>query len=196
MAGGESMVFRKSLPAAAVLFAAVAAAQDAQPRRAPDVPFVPTTPEAVQAMLTPADVKSTDVVYDLGCGDGRIVIAAAKDSGARAVGIDLDPQRIAEANANVKAAGVGDRVKIIEGNLFRSRYSRSHSGYAVPADARQRRAPSQAADGPAAGLARRFEHLPDGRLETGEGIDHRQPGGLLSHHLFLWTVPARSNTRK
>ena len=66
-----------------------AAAQSAQPRREPDVPFVPTTDEAVLAMLKLADVKSTDTVYDLGCGDGRIVIAAAKNFGAHAVGIEI-----------------------------------------------------------------------------------------------------------
>jgi SAM-dependent methyltransferase len=88
-------------------------------RRKPDVPFVPTTEAAVQAMLKLADVKKSDVVYDLGCGDGRIVIAAAKDFGARAVGIDIDPQRIREAHENARKAGVGERVKFIEEDLFK-----------------------------------------------------------------------------
>ena len=89
-------------------------------RRKPDVPFVPTTEEAVQAMLKLADVKKTDTVYDLGCGDGRIVIAAAKNFGARAVGVDIDPQRIREANENAKKAGVENRVKFIEEDLFKA----------------------------------------------------------------------------
>src|SRR6202047_3579125 len=80
----------------------VAASQSSRP----DVPYVPTTDEAVQAMLKLADVKKTDIVYDLGCGDGRIVIAAAKTFGARAVGIDIDPRRIREARQNARNASV------------------------------------------------------------------------------------------
>ena len=83
-----------------------------------EVDFVPTPNEIVDAMLRLAKVKKTDVVYDLGCGDGRIVIAAAKKFGARGVGIDIDPDRIEEANDNAKKAGVADRVKFIQGDLF------------------------------------------------------------------------------
>src|ERR1017187_55359 len=100
------MLPRKSIPNSCLVLAmlpgAVAAAQTPQPRREPDVPYVPTTPEAVQAMLKLADVKKTDVLYDLGCGDGRIVVAAAKDFGAHAVGIDINPVRIAEAKENAR----------------------------------------------------------------------------------------------
>jgi ribosomal protein L11 methylase PrmA len=73
-------------------------------------PYVPTPQEVVDRMLILADVKKTDIVYDLGCGDGRIPITAAKLYGARAVGVDIDPQRIAESNANAKLAGVTDLV--------------------------------------------------------------------------------------
>ena len=69
-------------------------------------PFVPTPELVVQRMLELADVTNSDVVYDLGCGDGRIVIAAAAKYGARGVGIDIDPVRIAESKANAKKAGV------------------------------------------------------------------------------------------
>ncbi len=103
-----------------LLSAAVAAAQSAEPKRTPDVPYVPTTEEAVQAMLKLADVKKTDVVYDLGCGDGRIVIAAAKNFGARGVGIDINPVRIQEARENAKKAGVEDRVRFEENDLFKA----------------------------------------------------------------------------
>lgn len=72
----------------------------------PRVPYVATPPDVVDRMLTLAKVDSRDVVYDLGCGDGRIVIAAAQRFGARGVGVDIDPVRIAEANANAKRAGV------------------------------------------------------------------------------------------
>lgn len=88
------------------------------PARRPDVIYVPTSPEVVEAMLKLANVTKNDVVYDLGCGDGRIVVAAARAFGARAIGIDIDPQRIAEAEANAKTAGVEGRVKFVLGNLF------------------------------------------------------------------------------
>ncbi|MCS7023605.1 MAG: class I SAM-dependent methyltransferase [Bryobacteraceae bacterium] len=100
------------------LFASSAWAQNAQPKRAPDVPYVPTTEEAVQAMLELAGVQKNDVVYDLGCGDGRIVIAAAKKYGARGVGIDINPERIKEARENAKKAGVEHLVRFEENDLF------------------------------------------------------------------------------
>jgi SAM-dependent methyltransferase len=89
-------------------------------RRSPDVIFVPTPNEVVDKMLEMAKVTAKDVVYDLGCGDGRIVITAAQKFGARAVGIDIDPKRIQEANANAKAAKVTDKVKFVEADLFES----------------------------------------------------------------------------
>jgi SAM-dependent methyltransferase len=100
--------------------AAQPAAQSAAPARAPDVIFVPTPEEVVDAMLKVANVTARDVVYDLGCGDGRIVIAAAKKYGARGVGIDIDPQRIAEATANARNEGVTDRVTFRQADLFTS----------------------------------------------------------------------------
>jgi len=83
-----------------------------------DVIFVPTDPSIVNAMLTLAGVTRDDVVYDLGCGDGRIVIAAAKEFGARGVGVDLDPRRIQEAQADADRVGVGDRVAFRVEDLF------------------------------------------------------------------------------
>jgi len=83
-----------------------------------DVPFVPTPTEVVDEMLRLADVKAGDVLYDLGCGDGRIVIAAAKRFGTRAVGIDIDPVRITESNANAAAAGIAGKVRFIQQDLF------------------------------------------------------------------------------
>ena len=91
--------------------------QAQQPARPPDVGFVPTRPAVAEAMLDMAKVTASDVVYDLGCGDGQIVVAAAK-RGARVVGVDIDPRRVAEARANVAKAGVGDRATVIEGDIF------------------------------------------------------------------------------
>ena len=90
----------------------------APPTRTPDVIYVPTPEAVVDTMLKVAKVTSKDVVYDLGCGDGRIVVTAAKQYGARGVGIDIDPKRIEEARANVNAAGVGSRVTIMHADLF------------------------------------------------------------------------------
>lgn len=106
------------------VFVALAPRAGAQPaeapgtqRKAPDVPYVPTPPSVVNAMLDLAKVKKGDLVYDLGCGDGRIVIEAAK-RGARGVGIDIDPDRIAEARRNAAEAGVSDRVQFRQQDLF------------------------------------------------------------------------------
>ncbi len=85
-----------------------------------DVPYVPTPPEVVDAMLTLANVKKGDVVYDLGCGDGRVVVTAAKEKGARGVGIDIDQERINEATENAEKAGVIDRVEFRRQDLFKA----------------------------------------------------------------------------
>jgi SAM-dependent methyltransferase len=92
-------------------------------RPALDVPYVPTPPEVVDKMLEMAQVGPKDLLYDLGCGDGRIVIAAAKQHGARGVGIDIDPERIAEARANAKKEGVTKRAQFRVGDLFKSDFS-------------------------------------------------------------------------
>jgi SAM-dependent methyltransferase len=90
------------------------------PSEAPalDIEYVPTPANVVDKMLEVAAITKDDVVYDLGCGDGRLVIAAAKTYGARGVGFDLDPERIAEARANVEKAEVGHLVTIERKNIF------------------------------------------------------------------------------
>jgi len=101
----------------------VGAQEQAAPLRGPDVIFVPTPNDVVSKMMEMAKVTKRDTVYDLGCGDGRIVITAAQKYGARGVGIDIDPDRVAEATENVRKAGVSDRVKIIRGDLFQANIS-------------------------------------------------------------------------
>lgn len=83
-----------------------------------DVPYVPTPQAVVDEMLRVAEVKPSDYVIDLGCGDGRIPVTAAAYFGARALGVDIDPGRIAESHANAKAAGVTERVEFRQGDLF------------------------------------------------------------------------------
>ena len=107
----------------AALVAPSSAQQAPAPLRSPDVIFVPTPQEVVDAMLKLAKVGANDVVYDLGSGDGRIPITAARTFGARGVGIDIDPQRIREANENLKTAGVADKVRFLNQDLFTTNIS-------------------------------------------------------------------------
>src|SRR5687768_10922608 len=85
-----------------------------------DVPYVPTPDHVVAKMLDVANVSENDVVYDLGCGDGRIVITAAKERGARGVGIDIDAERIKQCETNAINAGVSDRVRFELTSVFRA----------------------------------------------------------------------------
>jgi len=108
------------------LFAAVTliflSSAEAQ-QKEPDVPFVPTPDKVVSEMLKMAQVSKDDVLYDLGCGDGRIVITAARNFGCRGVGIDIDPERIRESRENAIEAGVSDRVQFIQMDLFEAEIS-------------------------------------------------------------------------
>lgn len=91
----------------------------------PDVPFTGTVNEVVDAMLRTAQVSQQDTVYDLGCGDGRIVIAAARDYGARGVGVDVNPLRIKESRQNARNAGVSRKVTFIAQDFFLTDLSRA-----------------------------------------------------------------------
>ena len=88
------------------------------PARTPDVVFVPTPEAVIDEMFRLAKVSGKDVLYDLGSGDGRIPITAARRFGTRGLGIDIDPQRIQEANRNAQLAGVTDKVRFVLGDLF------------------------------------------------------------------------------
>jgi len=114
------MIVRSVILAVALAATTVASgvAQQTAPPRTPDVIFVPTPPDVVDAMLKLAKVTSSDVVYDLGSGDGRIPIAAAKMYGARGVGIDIDPERVREATGNARTSGVADKVTFLAADLF------------------------------------------------------------------------------
>ena len=107
-----------SKPAAAPPAPVAASPSPAKPLRDPDVIYVPTPQNVVDAMLKMANVTAKDVVYDLGSGDGRIPITAAQKYGARAVGIDINPERIKEAEANLAKANVSDKVRFMNADLF------------------------------------------------------------------------------
>ena len=98
----------------------LAQAQPRKPAQQPDVIYVPTPHEVVDDMLRLANVGKSDILYDLGAGDGRIAIAAAKKFGIRAVGIDIDPERIREANENARRAGVTHLVEFRQEDLFKA----------------------------------------------------------------------------
>src|SRR5918992_2911163 len=106
-----------------VLLAGLAGMSYAQVRL--DVPYVPTPQDVVDRMLDMAKLTKDDFHIDLGSGDGRIVITAAK-RGARSMGVDLNPTRIAEANENARKAGVTDRVTFVQGNLFEMDISKAN----------------------------------------------------------------------
>ena len=112
-----SLVSVITASAALVLVGPALVAQRAE-RAKPDVIYIPTPQPVVDAMLELADVTQRDIVYDLGSGDGRIVITAATRFGARGVGIEIDPALVKKARENAAAAGVSDRVRFVTQNLF------------------------------------------------------------------------------
>lgn len=112
------------LPALLVLLPA-SPAEDKKDKE-PDVIYVPTPPEVVDKMLELAEVKKDDVVYDLGCGDGRIVVTAAKKFGCKATGFDIDPARIKDSLKNVKDNNVGDLVEIKKEDIFKLDLSKAN----------------------------------------------------------------------
>jgi predicted RNA methylase len=98
-------------------------AQSSAPNKKPDVIFVPTRQAVVDKMLALAEIKTNDILYDLGCGDGRIVVTAAKQYGVRAVGVDIDPERIRESLDNVSTNNVAHLVTIKQADIFELDFS-------------------------------------------------------------------------
>ncbi|MGK6319887.1 SAM-dependent methyltransferase [Sphingomonas sp. DT-204] len=160
--------------------------QTAPTSRLPDVVFVPTPPEVVDAMLTMAGVRDGDVLYDLGSGDGRIPIAAARKFNVKAVGIDIDPQRIAEANANAKAAGVTDEVSFRQADLFTTDFSEATvvTLYLLDSLNEKLRPRLLAELKPGTRIVSHAFRMGDWEPEKTQEVDGRT--------IYFWTVPARS----
>jgi SAM-dependent methyltransferase len=192
------MLFRKSRVNAhlmvAVLSVATVLAQSAAPRREPDVPYVPTTEAAVQAMLKLGEVKKSDVVYDLGCGDGRIVIAAAKSYGARGVGIDINPVRISEAKENAKKAGVEKQVRFEENDLFEANIHEATvvTLFLLP-NINLKLRPKLLQDlKPGTRVVSNTFDMGDWKPEKEFIVPDTEVDSYLSHRLYLWIVPERT----
>lgn len=173
------LAFASALPAAA------------QQARAPrlDVPYEGTPPDVVLQMLRLANVTASDVVLDLGCGDGRIPVAAAKQHGARALCVDLDPRRVREANANVARNGVGDRVVVREGNLFETDLAEATviTLFLWPTVNLKLR-PKLLALAPGTRVVSLDHDMGDWRPDRHEVAPHKSIGPTP---LYLWIVPAR-----
>jgi len=174
--------------------ATLALAQKAAPSREPDVPYIPTTQTAVKAMLELAQVKSSDIVYDLGCGDGRIVIAAAKSYGARGVGIDIDPVLVREAKKNARQAGVERRVDFREQDLFLANFREATvvTLFLLPA-INKRLLPQLEALKPGTRIVSNTFEIGDWKpaREIVVKDDPTDDYYFGSHRLFLWIVPER-----
>jgi SAM-dependent methyltransferase len=196
------MLLRKSrvyipLIVLAVFSGGMAVAQTAAPRREPDVPYVPTTEAAVQAMLKLGDVKKTDIVYDLGCGDGRIVIAAAKGLGARGVGIDINPVRIGEAKENARKAGVEKLVRFEENDLFEANIHEATvvTIFLLP-NINLKLRPKLLQDlKPGTRIVSNTFDMGDWKPDKEAIVPDTEADAYLSHRLYLWTVPAAEKTK-
>ncbi len=154
-----------------------------------DAPYVSTPQAVVDAMLRMAAVRQGDLVYDLGCGDGRIVITAARSFGARGVGIDIDPRRIEEANFAARMAGVSGSVRFAVQDLFKTDFSEATVlALYLYAELNAKLLPKF-----------RAELRPGTRVVSHQfGIGDWKPdrvetvwSGTMDHQLLLWTVPPR-----
>jgi 16S rRNA G966 N2-methylase RsmD len=155
------------------------------PLRAPDVAYVPTPQPVVEAMLKLAGVKKGDVLYDLGSGDGRIPITAAKTYGVRGVGIDINPERIADANANAKAAGVTNLVTFRNEDLFQTNFREATvvTLYLLPSLNEKLRPKLLAELRPGTRIVSHAFRMGDWEPEQTQTVD----GAMI----YRWTVPPR-----
>ncbi len=184
-------VAKESSPAlapAAPTAVAEKVAEPVQEIKRPDVIFVPTPDEVVAKMLELAKVTKDDVVYDLGCGDGRIVVAAAK-LGCKAYGFDVDPQRIKESNENVQKNGVGNLATIQQKDIFTLDLSKANvvTLYLLPS-LNVKLIPQLDKLKPG---SRIVSHDFDMRGVTPDQVVDVTTDGEVSHTVYLWTTPLK-----
>ena len=157
-------------------------------KNSPDVPYVPTSPQIVKAMLELAKVGETDVVYDLGSGDGRIVIAAVKDFGARhGVGIDIDAKLVGEAAENARKAEVAEKTRFVESDLFEQDFSEATvvTMYLLP-EINLRLRPKILAMKPGTRVVSHNFDMGDWKPEQTKKVE--TPDGK-THYIYFWRVP-------
>jgi protein-L-isoaspartate O-methyltransferase len=156
--------------------------------RPPDVPYVPTPNDVVAAMLDLAEVTEADTVYDLGSGDGRVVIAAARDRGAHAVGIEIDPELAEQSREAVRAAGLADRVTIRRGDIFKQDLTPATvvAMYLKPLVNVQLR-PQFDQLRPGTRIVSHMFSMPGARPT--KRIEVRSAETGLEHSVYLWVVP-------
>lgn len=152
-----------------------------------DVPYVPTPDNVVDEMLKMAEVDENDVLYDLGSGDGRIPITAAKRFGTRGKGIDLNPERVGEAKENAKQAEVSDKIQFLEGNLFDFDLSEATviSLYLFP-EVNMKLRPKLLSLKPGTRVISHNYDMGDWKPEKSKKI--KAPNGS-EHTIYLWRVP-------
>jgi SAM-dependent methyltransferase len=183
------------LPFSVAAEAAKAAETPAKPKT-PDVIYVPTPQSVVDKMLEMAEVKPGDVVYDLGCGDGRIVVTAAKKFGVKAMGFDIDPQRVKEARENVRAAGVEHLVTILETDIFTLdlREASVITLYLLP-DLNVRLMPQLAVLKPGSRIVshdfdmKGAKPVATHRMQATFGDGGGEQDGDIEHTIYKWVVP-------
>lgn len=164
------------------------------PKKDLDVPYVPTPQTVVDEMLAMAEVTGNDVLYDLGSGDGRIPITAAKKFGTRGVGIDLNPVRVREANENAKEAGVTEKVRFIEGDLFQQDFNEATvvTLYLLP-DVNIKLRPKLLAMKPGTRVVSHNYNMGDWDPEKMKTM--KTPDGV-EHHIYFWRVPEKQTAEK
>ncbi|MFQ4137046.1 SAM-dependent methyltransferase [Nodosilinea sp. PGN35] len=157
----------------------------ARPR--PDIGFIPTPADTTAAMVKLADLSPSDVVYDLGCGDGRLLILAATEYGARGVGIDLDTVLLEQAQVNARRAGVGDRLTFRQGNLFETDVAEATAVflYLLPHLNLRLRPRLQAQLRPGSRIVSHMFDLGDWRPD----LTLRLPASEEDSVVYLWRIP-------
>lgn len=167
--------------------ATIACAQSAPTaaQREPDVIYVPTPQPVVDAMLKLAEVKKGDILYDLGSGDGRIPVTAARVYGIRATGIDIDPERIAEAKANVAKNNVGNLVTIRQEDLFQADFRDASvvTLYLLPSLNEKLKPRLLAELKPGTRIVSNTFDMGDWKPEKTQEVEGR--------NIYLWTIPKR-----
>jgi hypothetical protein len=159
-----------------------------------DVPYVPTPDEVVARMLTMAGVNNKDLLYDLGSGDGRIVITAARDYGARGIGYDLNPKRIQESNENARKAGVTNRVRFVLKDLFEADLTGATvvTLYLLP-DVNLRLRPKLLSElRPGTRIVSHNYDMGDWQAEAVEELTVKG----TKHYIYRWTVPGKKQPSK